>query len=125
MTVTDGIKYDCVEILLIECAISAINQRRDRIRNTRGERYLHEDQRIVEHRRMEKCKAEPLFAESGSEILPTPNLVHRFILNDALEYGGGGVPIDRAELEKAAVKPRNKLMLQIHIDTLEMGMIGQ
>ncbi len=66
---------------------------------------------------MEKCKAEPLLAESGSEILPTPNLVHGFILNDAFEYRGGGVPVNGAEFEKAAVKPRNKLMLQIHIDT--------
>ena len=117
VTVTNVIKHQVVEGWFGGWASGAVHQRRDRVRDACGKGYLHKNQRIVEHRRMEKCKAEPLFAESGSEVLPTPNLVHRFILNDALKYRGGGVPINGAEFEKTAVKPRNKLMLTIYIDT--------
>ena len=57
---------------------------------------------------MEEAVATAVVLESPSEIVPAPDLVDRFVLDQLLEGLGRGLPVDRPQLEESPVEPRRQ-----------------
>ena len=67
---------------------------------------FHEDQRLVDQRRMEKAEAAAVRRiEPTAKVVPPVDLVDGFILDDLLEDRGRRLPVDPPQHEKAAVEP--------------------
>ena len=57
---------------------------------------------------MEEAVATAVVLESPSEIVPPPDLVDRFVLDQLLEGLGRCLPVDRPQLEESPVEPRRQ-----------------
>ena len=91
--------------------------RRDGGGNIAAERYLDEDQRLVDHCRMEKGKAAPVRRiDAAAQIVPVADFVHRLIADDLLQHDRRRRPVDPPQHQEAAIEPGREQMHEIVID---------
>ena len=125
VAVADRIEHHRIEVFQICGLRGFVYERRDSRGNTRGEGHFNKYERIIRHCGMEKGKAHAVLSESRAQIVPALNGVHRFVLNDALQHRCRRVPVNHAQLQKAAVKPGNELVLEVGIDPFQLRMVRQ
>ena len=77
---------------------------------------LDEDERFARERRVKERVAPPVCREPPPEIVPALNLMDRLVLDQALEHGGRGLPVDPAKHQKTAVEPRPEQVCEVAID---------
>ncbi len=89
-----------------------------------AQRDLHEDQRLIDQRWVEKGVAAPVARiEPAAQIAPVLDLVHRLIADDLLQNVRRRRPVDALEHEKAAVEPRVEQRAEIRVHGLQLGML--
>ena len=74
---------------------------------------------------MEKGEAQSVLTKPRTQIVPTLNRMHRFVVDDALKYSRGRVPVNGTQLQKAAIKPGHELVLEVGIDSFEFRVLGK
>jgi hypothetical protein len=88
----------------------------DRIGDLAGQRDFHEDQRLVDHQRMEEGEAAPVGRRQPSaQIVPAVDRVHRLVADDLLEDVRGRRPVDRSQHQEAAVEPGGEELREVAI----------
>ena len=87
-----------------------------------GQGHFNEYQRFVRQRWMKKGEAAPVTAEPPPQIVPTVDLMHRFVFDYFLEDERRRLPIDSLQRQEPAVEPGSQQMLKDRIQRLELGM---
>ncbi len=85
-------------------------------RDAAHQRHLDEDQRLVMQRRMEEREAAAVGRQAPTQVFPAPDLVHGLVGDQLLEDRRGRIPVDPPDVEKAAVEPGLKQILQIRVE---------
>ncbi len=95
--------------------------RLDPVGDALGQRHLHEDQRLVADRRVEKPEtAAVAVVQSATQIVPTLDLVHRFVANDLFQDGSRRGPVDSLQHQEAPVEPGGEQVDKIGVDRVEI-----
>jgi|GEM_PF-5257273 len=63
--------------------------------------------------------------EAAAQVIPTLDLMHRFVGDDLLEDRGGRLPVDAAQHQEAPVEPGIKEMAQVDIDHIQRGVLWE
>ena len=116
MAVADGVEHYRIQISLILGLSGLFNQRSNRLRYARCNCHFNKNQWVVGHRWMEESKTHAVLSQPRAQIVPALNRVNRFVLDDPLQHGGRGVPIDDSQLEEPSIEPGNELVLQVRVD---------
>ena len=101
-------RIECRDPRLVLSDMGALlgEQRRDRVGRGQGQRHLDEDQRLVDHRRMEERVAAPVHRiDAPAQVLPVADLVDGLVADDLGEDRSRRRPVDPAQDEKAAIEP--------------------
>ena len=92
-------------------------QGRNRRRRGQGQRDLDEYQRLVDKPGVKERVASTVGRiDAPPELVPVADFVHRFVADDLLEHRRRRGPVDAAQNQEAAIKPRTEQVHKIAID---------
>ena len=91
----------------------------DRRGQTVGQGDFNKDQRFTGQSGVKKGKAAAVTFQPTAQVVPVPDFMHGFVLDQLFEDVGRGFPIELAEFQKAFVEPETEEMLKVPINGLE------
>ena len=74
---------------------------------------------------MKERIAAPIGLEPAPQVVPSLDLMDRFVLDQPFENQRGCSPVDTLEHQEAAVEPRPEQMNQVGVDRGPIGLLSQ
>ena len=94
-------------------------------RQSLGQRHFHENDRLVDKRRMKEGKASPVGLEAPVKIGPAIDFMDRFVSDQFFQDQSRSVPADAFEAQKTAIEPGPEQVPQVEIEGGEISVTGR
>ncbi len=125
LAVADGVECRRGRCARVDRGALLGEDRADGGRDRVGQRDLDEDQRLVAEPGVEEAEqAAVRHVDPAAEIVPAVDGVHRLVADDLLEDRGGGLPVNLAQIEEAAVEPGGEQALEVVVHHPEVRVMG-